>query len=122
MHGSWLPHAAQRLRLGISSKEAERLRLRSTGLGCAHVAICAVAGTSWLLQFIEDMQQSRAFHRTCELELPKGQAAKIPEVCYAGILYCTAPTYILAVPRVHRAQRVYSSLTTRLGTVTVTAE
>jgi len=42
--------------------------------------LCAAAGTAWLLQFIEDMQQSRAFHKTCELELPKGQAAKIPEV------------------------------------------
>ena len=44
------------------------------------MAICAATGTAWLLQFIEDMQQSRAFHETCELELPKGQAAKIPEV------------------------------------------
>ena len=26
------------------------------------------------------MQQSRAFHETCERELPKGQASKIPEV------------------------------------------
>ena len=42
--------------------------------------LCAAAGTAWLLQLIEDMQQSRAFHKTCELELPKGQAAKIPEV------------------------------------------
>jgi len=42
--------------------------------------LCAAAGTAWLLQFIEDMQQSRAFHETCVLELPKGQAAKIPEV------------------------------------------
>ena len=41
---------------------------------------CAAAGTAWLLQFIEDMQQSRAFHKTCELELPEGQAKKIPEV------------------------------------------
>ena len=40
----------------------------------------AAAGTAWLLQFIEDMQQSRAFHKTCELELPEGQAKKIPEV------------------------------------------
>ena len=29
---------------------------------------------------IEDMQQSRAFHETCKLELPEGQAARIPEV------------------------------------------
>ena len=43
----------------------------------------AAAGTAWLLQFIEDMQQSRDFHETCELELPKGQAAKIPEVRYS---------------------------------------
>ena len=42
--------------------------------------LCAAAGTAWLLQFIEDMQQSRAFHETCELKLPEGQAAKIPEV------------------------------------------
>ena len=46
---------------------------------CANVAICAAAGTSWLLQFIEDMQQSRAFHETCELKLPN-EAATIPEV------------------------------------------
>jgi hypothetical protein len=38
------------------------------------------AGTTWLLQLIEDMQQSRDFHKTCELKLPFGQAAKIPEV------------------------------------------
>ena len=42
---------------------------------------CAAAGTAWLLQFIEDMQQSRAFHKTCKLELPQRQAEKIPEVC-----------------------------------------
>ena len=76
---------AQRLRLGVSSQEAVKgcgcgNKEASTGLGCAHVAICAAAGTTWLLQLIEDMQQSRAFHETCELELPKGQAAKIPEV------------------------------------------
>ena len=41
--------------------------------------LCAAAGTSWLLQFIEDMQQSRAFHETCELKLPN-EAATIPEV------------------------------------------
>ena len=83
MHGPWLPHAAQRLRLGISSKEAERLRLRHRRSELALdvlMWLCAVAGTSWLLQFIEDMQQSRAFHETCELKLPEGQAAKIPEV------------------------------------------
>ena len=42
--------------------------------------LCAAAGSAWLLQFIEDMQQSRAFHKTCELKLTKRQAAKIPEV------------------------------------------
>ena len=41
--------------------------------------LCAAAGTAWLLQFIEDMQQSRAFHETCELKLPN-EAATIPEV------------------------------------------
>jgi hypothetical protein len=41
---------------------------------CPH----AVAGTTWLLQLIEDMQQSRTFHATCERKL-QGQAAKIPE-------------------------------------------
>ena len=40
---------------------------------------CAVAGTAWLLQFIEDLQQSREFHKTCELKLPN-EAATIPEV------------------------------------------
>ena len=40
---------------------------------------CAVAGTAWLLQFIEDLQQSREFHKICELKLPK-EAATIPEV------------------------------------------
>jgi len=49
--------------------------------------LCAAAGTTWLLQLIEDMQQSRAFHETCELELPKGQAAKIPEVRSSYIYY-----------------------------------
>ena len=44
------------------------------------VNVFATAGTAWLLQLIEDMQQSRAFHETCKLELPKGQASKIPEV------------------------------------------
>ena len=41
--------------------------------------MCAAAGTAWLLQFIEDMQQSRDFHKTCELILPN-EAATIPEV------------------------------------------
>ena len=56
--------------------------------------LCAAAGTSWLLQFIEDMQQSRAFHETCEQTLPEWQAAKIPEVRSAyWYLQCAAPTY-----------------------------
>ncbi len=38
-----------------------------------------MAGTAWLLQFIEDLQQSREFHKTCEVMLPN-EAAKIPEV------------------------------------------
>ena len=42
-----------------------------------------MAGTAWLLQFIEDMQQSREFHKTCELELPN-EAATIPEVLLAS--------------------------------------
>ena len=42
--------------------------------------VCAAAGTTWLLQLIEDMQQSRAFHETCKRKLPEGQAAMIPEV------------------------------------------
>ena len=45
---------------------------------------CAVAGTAWLLQFIEDLQQSREFHKTCELELPN-EAATIPEVLFLPI-------------------------------------
>ena len=40
----------------------------------------SVAGTAWLLQFIEDVQQSRDFHKTCELMLPHHEAATIPEV------------------------------------------
>ena len=59
--------------------------------------LCAAAGTAWLLQFIEDMQQSRAFHETCELELPKGQAAKIPEVRFSYWYTCTV-MLLLAVP------------------------
>ena len=47
--------------------------------------LCAAAGSSWLLQFIEDTQQSRAFHETCELKLPN-EAATIPEV-----LLCLSP-------------------------------
>ena len=73
---------AQRLRLGISSQETERLRLRhrrSEQAWDVLMWLCAAAGTSWLLQFIEDMQQSRAFHETCELKLPN-EAATIPEV------------------------------------------
>ena len=42
-------------------------------------SLCAVAGTAWLLQFIEDLQQSREFHKTCELKL-RNDAATIPEV------------------------------------------
>ena len=38
-----------------------------------------MAGTAWLLQFIEDLQQSREFHKTCELKL-LNDAATIPEV------------------------------------------
>ena len=45
----------------------------------AHV-VCATAGTTRLLQLIEGIQQSRAFHETCKSKLPDGQAAKIPEV------------------------------------------
>ena len=61
------------------------------------MAVCAAAGTAWLLQFIEDMQQSRAFHETCELELPKGQAAKIPEV-RSSYWYTCSVMLLLAVP------------------------
>ena len=39
----------------------------------------ALAGTAWLLHFIEDLQKSREFHKTCELKLPN-EAATIPEV------------------------------------------
>ena len=41
--------------------------------------LCAAAGAAWLLQFIEDLQQSREFHKVCELKLPD-EAATIPEV------------------------------------------
>jgi hypothetical protein len=53
---------------------------------------CAAAGTAWLLQFIEDMQQSRAFHETCELKLPN-EAATIPEVLlfFSPLLIVTLP-------------------------------
>ena len=44
-----------------------------------HHVECAAAGTAWLLQFIEDLQQSRDFHKTCELILPN-EADTIPEV------------------------------------------
>ena len=47
--------------------------------GDHRVLECAAAGTAWLLQFIEDLQQSRDFHKTCELILPN-EAASIPEV------------------------------------------
>ena len=47
--------------------------------GAGMIVMCTVAGTAWLLQFIEDMQQSRAFHMTCELKL-RSDAARIPEV------------------------------------------
>ena len=53
---------------------------------------CAAAGTAWLLQFIEDMQQSRAFHETCELKLPN-EAATIPEV-----LLFPPPLLIVTLP------------------------
>jgi hypothetical protein len=55
----------------------------------------AAAGTSWLLQFIEDMQQSRAFHETCELKLPN-EAATIPEVLLflSPLLIVTLPTAV----------------------------
>ena len=52
------------------------VRLEWATKGC----VCCDTGTAWLLQLIEDMQQSRAFHEACELKLPEGQAAKIPEV------------------------------------------
>ena len=54
--------------------------------------LCAAAGTAWLLQFIEDMQQSRAFHETCELKLPN-EAATIPEV-----LLLLPPLLIVTLP------------------------
>ena len=92
-----LMHSTQRLRLGVSSKETERLRLRhqrSEQAWDVLMWLCAAAGTAWLLQFIEDMQQSRAFHETCEQTLPEWQAAKIPEVRSAyWYLQCAAPNY-----------------------------
>ena len=48
------------------------------------MTIVIVAGTAWLLQFIEDLQQSREFHKTCELKLPN-EAATIPEVLFLPI-------------------------------------
>ena len=51
----------------------------------AHI-LCAAAGTTWLLQLIGDMQQSRSFHDTCKRELPRGQAANIPEVNLCHLL------------------------------------
>jgi hypothetical protein len=77
-----LMHSTQRLRLGVSSHEVERMRLRHQRCEQAWdvlMRLCAAAGSAWLLQFIEDMQQSRAFHETCELKLPN-EAATIPEV------------------------------------------
>ena len=51
-----------------------------------------MAGTAWLLQFIEDLQQSREFHKTCELMLPN-EAANIPEV-----LLFLSTLYIVILP------------------------
>ena len=45
-------------------------------------SLCAVAGTAWLLQFIEDLQQSREFHKTCKLELTSGHSEILPEVLF----------------------------------------
>ena len=57
-----------------------RLRLRrSEEAWDVLMWLCAAAGAAWLLQFIEDLQQSREFHKTCELKLPD-EAATIPEV------------------------------------------
>ena len=57
-----------------------RLRLRrSEEAWDVQMWLCAAAGAAWLLQFIEDLQQSREFHKVCELKLPD-EAATIPEV------------------------------------------
>jgi hypothetical protein len=42
------------------------------------------------------MQQSRAFHETCKLKLPEGQAAKIPEV--RSFYWYTYSVMLLVVP------------------------
>jgi hypothetical protein len=65
------------------------------GLKCANVS----CGRYFMAapQFIEDMQQSRAFHETCELKLPEGQAAKIPEV-RSSYWYTCSVMLLLAVP------------------------
>ena len=56
--------------------------------------MCYTAGTTWLLQLIEDMQQSRAFHETCKRELPQGEAAKIPEVGSSYDCRTTVPSHM----------------------------
>ena len=58
-----------------------------------------MAGTAWLLQFIEDLQQSREFHKTCELMLPN-EAANIPEVLlFLSTLYIvTLPAQLSILP------------------------
>ena len=72
MYTICLPSPAINIKL---AKEASNL-----GVCIDHRVECASAGTAWLLQFIEDLQQSRAFHETCKLILPS-EAATIPEVC-----------------------------------------
>ena len=51
-----------------------------------------MAGTAWLLQFIEDLQQSREFHKTCELEPFEWNASKIPEVRHSYSSIEISPT------------------------------
>ena len=51
-----------------------------------------MAGTAWLLQFIEDLQQSREFHKTCKLEPFEWNASKIPEVRHSYSSIEISPT------------------------------
>jgi hypothetical protein len=77
------------------------------------VALCCGTGTAWLLQFIEDMQQSRAFHETCELKLPN-EAATIPEVLLflPPLLIVTLPAAVNTTSQ-HNKTKCFSTLHTQ---------
>ena len=63
-------------------------------------------GAAWLLQFIEDLQQSREFHKVCELKLPD-EAATIPEVLLFLSPYSDLTSMQLSIQPATAAQRDY---------------